>query len=94
MTEILIQEISIKEQKSMDENLRSRFVGEWLQNENVILKRIYKRAVSNDVDAAPFYFSSATSLLKHRYNAVLMLFKRRLNSNNKFHSALQLLIFH
>ena len=37
MTEILIQEISIKEQKSMDENLRSRFVGEWLQNENVII---------------------------------------------------------
>ena len=37
MTEILIQEISSKEQKSMDENLRSRFVGEWLQNENVII---------------------------------------------------------
>ena len=30
------------------------------------------------------YFSSATSLLKHRYNAVLMLFKRRLNSNRCF----------
>lgn len=42
----------------------------------------------------PFYFSSATSLLKHRFNTVLILFKRRLNSNNKFHSALQLLIFH
>lgn len=37
MTEILMQEISVKEQKSMDENLRSRFVGEWLQNENVII---------------------------------------------------------
>jgi len=37
MTEILIQEISIKEQKSMDENLRSRFVGEWLQNESLFL---------------------------------------------------------
>lgn len=39
MTEILMQEISIKEQKTMDENLRSRFIGEWLQNENVILNK-------------------------------------------------------
>lgn len=39
MTEILMQEISIKEQKTMDENLRSRFIGEWLQNENVIINK-------------------------------------------------------
>ncbi|MDO4261827.1 MAG: sugar diacid recognition domain-containing protein [Eubacteriales bacterium] len=39
MTEILMQEISIKEQKSMDESLRSRFIGEWLQNENVIINK-------------------------------------------------------
>lgn len=39
MTEILMQEISIKEQKTMDENLRSRFIAEWLQNENVIINK-------------------------------------------------------
>lgn len=39
LTEILLQEISIKEQKSMDENLRWRFMGEWLQNKNVIINK-------------------------------------------------------
>ncbi len=39
MTEILMQELSIKEQKDMDENLRNRFLSEWLLSDTVMINK-------------------------------------------------------
>lgn len=39
MTEILMQELSVKEQKDMDENLRNRFLSEWLLSDTVMINK-------------------------------------------------------